>query len=352
MKTFFKIFALSAIFSLFIDYFFGERLLYLVENKKNLRPENPIFGYHTLNKNLNASEGIIKICTDNSSFRISCNNKNKEFSKNYDVFFIGDSFTEGYQVNNDETFVSIIQKKTNLRIANLGVSSYAPTVYLEKIKYYIDKNYKFKELVIYIDISDIIDETRGYKYKDKKKRKFKNFFRKSFPFFYNSLRNIFHIIKKNNNDKKIEKFPFVKKENYWDLIKFEKIFLNKGFNDLASWTYNETEISKKGISKSLKMMEKLYLICKENNIKFSISIYPWPHQLKYDSRDSKQVKIWKKFCENKCEKFINNFPAFFDSIDEKGLYETVKTYYLPNDVHFSNKGHYILAENFINSLND
>ena len=92
--------------------------------------------------------------------RISCNNKKKRICR----------YTEGYQVNNDETFVSVLKKQI---LANLGVSSCTYGLF-RKIKYYIDKIINSKLVIRLIDISDI-DETRGYKYSDKKKENLKNF---------------------------------------------------------------------------------------------------------------------------------------------------------------------------------
>ena len=41
------------------------------------------------------------------------------------------------------------------KIANPGVVSYAPTIYFLKLKDFLDKGYRVKEVVVYIDISDI-----------------------------------------------------------------------------------------------------------------------------------------------------------------------------------------------------
>ena len=49
------------------------------------------------------------------------------------------------------------------------------------------------------------------------------------------------------------------------------------------------------INKSLNEMEKLYQLLIEKKIKLSLGVYPWPHQLIYDSSNSLQVKIWQKF---------------------------------------------------------
>ena len=84
-------------------------------------------------------------------------------SKEFDIAFIGDSFTEGVGVNYEETFVGRITSQFNdLNIANLGVVSYSPSIYFTKLKYLLDNGYKFKRVIIYFDISDIYDDNRKW----------------------------------------------------------------------------------------------------------------------------------------------------------------------------------------------
>ena len=63
--------------------------------------------------------------------------------------------------------------------------------------------------------------------------------------------------------------------------------------------------------------------------------------------DSKQVLMWKKFCVNRCENFINYFPFFFTELDKDGFINTYKKYYWWNDVHFNKKGNEVIAEKLI-----
>ena len=50
----------------------------------------------------------------------------------------------------------------DLKIANLAVSSYNPTIYLIKLKWLLDNGYSFKHIYVFIDISDIQDESRYF----------------------------------------------------------------------------------------------------------------------------------------------------------------------------------------------
>jgi hypothetical protein len=81
------------------------------------------------------------------------------------IFFIGDSFTESPGVPYEQSFVGLFaQAFPALDVLNAGVSSYAPSVYYEKLKYLLDAGLKFDEAVVYIDISDIQDEGVFYSY--------------------------------------------------------------------------------------------------------------------------------------------------------------------------------------------
>ena len=89
--------------------------------------------------------------------------KKKQKSKKYDIGFLGDSFTEGTGLVYEDTFVGILEKKLpNKKIANLGVSSYSPAIYYTKIKKLLETGYQFNEIIVFLDISDLVDDALCY----------------------------------------------------------------------------------------------------------------------------------------------------------------------------------------------
>ena len=60
----------------------------------------------------------------------------------------------------------MFERNKNLSVANLGVTSYSPNIYLSKMKYLLDNNFKFKHLIVFIDISDLYDDNTFYKLND------------------------------------------------------------------------------------------------------------------------------------------------------------------------------------------
>ena len=346
IKTYLKIFFLSLSFILIIDFIFGKKILNIISPNITQYYDHKIY-HHDLKKNINIENEWepgkkYNTCTDSNGFRISCNSKELN-NKNFDIAFIGDSFTEGVGIEYEKTFVGLISKnKSNLKIANLGVTSYSPSIYLVKFQELLKNNYKFKRLIIYIDISDIYDEGKKYRIHNDRiytmkniyLENFQNFISKSFPLTSTSVKNL-----KNNLTSPFETKVKVMKWN--DCTYLEKCY------ERANWTYNDNKFEKFAINKSLATVEKIYQLAKENNIKISIGIYPWPGMLLYDSENSKQVKIWKEFCNNRCEFFFNNFPEFYDYSKKHSPKETIQKFYMQGDVHFNADGHAIIANNFI-----
>ena len=173
---FFKISSLiiliTFILSLAIDFFFGKTILnkldpYLSQTAfydRLIRIDHKFY-HHTLNKNVNYSkasgfDGYHILCTDNHGFKYKCNSKR---GKKFKIAFLGDSFVEGLALDYEDTFVGIYENKKEVSVANLGVTSYSPNIYLSKMKFLLDNNYKFEHLVLFIDISDLYDDNTFYK---------------------------------------------------------------------------------------------------------------------------------------------------------------------------------------------
>ena len=348
--------------SLIIDYFLGKKILnlldgYLVKTEfygRLLRMDNSIY-HHGFMPNVNYKnnigfEGKFTICTNNHGFRDSCDKKN--VSKNFDIGFMGDSFVEGYSVNFEESFVGIFsENRRNLKIANLGVSSYSPKIFYSKLNYLLSEGFKFKEIIFFIDISDLYDDNVNYKLNEdltiseidfkNKGLKRRKFLRTNFP-----LTNFYmYVLKKNRQLNNLKKESPEKNVN--------PIF-NEKVNFKAEWTYyNESnhpeymgsiEESQQNL---INIMSEIYLMLKKNKIQMSIAVYPWPHQLKNDDVNSKHVIMWEKFCKTKCNNFINYFPFFFKEKEKNSFLEVYRKYYFWNDVHFNIEGNKVISSKLI-----
>ena len=101
------------------------------------------------------------------------------------------------------------------------------------------------------------------------------------------------------------------------------------------------------IDKNLDYMSRLKRLLLKNDIDLSIGIYPWPSQILWDTERNLSVKIWENFCIVNCKFFFNNNNYFFNQSKKTSKWETIKKYYLINDVHFNDAGNEILAKNFL-----
>ena len=356
-----KILLITFVFSLVIDFFLGSKILkyfdaYFAKSQfyeRLIRIDHPIY-HHTLRENVQYTNNVsfvdtYVLCTNNHGFKSKCNQVD---NKDYEFAFIGDSFTEGTPIEYEDSFVGIFTEKTGYKTANLGIVSYSPKIYLSKLNYLINQGFKFDHVVVFIDISDFYDDInfysideslkvteKNYKKKNLKRRKF---LRNNFP-----LTNFYMFV--------LKKYKFTKEEKQLDNNE-NPIFTDK-VNLKAKWTYSKTDKIegydlgiRDGNQIMVNHMEKLYEILSKNNIKLSLAVYPWPHQLENDVVNSKHVKIWQEFCQNKCEKFINYFPIFFEKMNNSSYLETYKKYYFKNDPHFNKMGHKVLAKELIRSF--
>ena len=358
LKSFLIITIITFLITLIIDFFFGKLILnkldpYLSKTdfyERLIRIDHKIY-HHTLRENVKYDKApsfnnYYTLCTDNHGFKYKCGAiRNKEF----EIAFLGDSFVEGVSLNYEKTFVGIFEKNKNISVANLGVTSYAPNIYLSKVKYLLDNEFKFKHLIVFVDISDVYDDNTFYKLnKDfsisernskEKSLKRRKFLRYNFP-----LTNYYMFVVKMNNRLNKEVPP----------LNSKKPIFNERASNKAMWTYKSEEdlIGYQGSvtktqSEMIYAMTELYELLKENNIKLSLAVYPWPQQLEFDDENSKHVKMWKNFCLNKCAKFIDFFPYFFEEKKRTSYLDVFKKYYFWNDVHFNAEGNKVIAERLI-----
>tara|TARA_Y200000002_G_scaffold360610_1_gene345996 strand:+ start:227 stop:1330 length:1104 start_codon:yes stop_codon:yes gene_type:complete len=343
-----------------VDYTYTNHFLSLnpfdPEIEKKYRVSNQFF-HHSLKPNFKGKSmwgrNIYEICTDSNGFKSKCNN-NFEDNKNFEIGFIGDSFTEAVGLPFDESFVGIFaENNQNLKIANLGVSSYSPTIYLEKIKWHLDNGYTFKHIIVFVDISDIQDEDHYSNYAN---------FRKDLT-----------IIHQENLDKIVNLKTFIKKNFYLSFFAYN-LLLNNLKNESensdsldsiftqsrSSWTFDQNSQGYENlgiqgsINRALNKLEKLYLILEQNNIKMSVAVYPWPAQLEEIKRNpniqNMQSQIWEKFCLGKCTNFIDLFSIFEKEINENSVEYVYSKYYINGDVHFNYEGNKLIYEQLEENL--
>ena len=338
-----------------LDYVNTNYLRFGINNEVLYRVSHNIY-HHSLRPSF---EGIgswggntYRACTDGNGFKSDCDSI-QTLQSNFDVAFIGDSFTEAIGVPYEDSFVGMFAaSKPNLYVANLGVSSYSPTVYRSKIKDFITRGYIFNHLVVFVDISDIQDET--WYFTDSKGRVFQ-----SKNGGTNSQTTISYKVKTYIKDNfflfryalRISKQLFIDKNQAAN----ENI---RASERRSEWTYNTSsdaysDLGVTGaINKAIREMTLLHELLDANAIKLSVGVYPWPAQLSEMARnkndDNLQVSIWRDFCVNRCVNFVNMFPEYLRLIRDTSVDDVYQGYFIKGDVHYNVEGNRLINKSLLN----
>src|SRR5262249_47112799 len=103
--------------------------------------------------------------TNSVGFRDAAVRDVPHLAANRRILLIGDSFTEGHGVTFEESYAGLLYragKQQRIEFLNAGVESYSPTIYLAKIKFLLEQGFKFDEVIVFSDISDVQDEALRY----------------------------------------------------------------------------------------------------------------------------------------------------------------------------------------------
>lgn len=270
------------------------------------------------------------------------------------ILFIGDSFTEGVGVEYPKTFVGHIDTALaakNIQVLNAAATSYAPIIYWRKVDYLLnDVGLKFDQLVVFVDLSDIEDEALGY----------------TFDEHHNVIsRSTIGHVGQTTEDKKMAKTekPFSLKEfftqhtvitgrlrNLAGYLRRVKRGWKDGLNQRRGrWTMDDKlyqEYGKTGLALAQQHMSALKQLLDKHQIKMTLAVYPWPDQIYAHNYPNRQSQTWQAWSQENHVPFIDLFPAFMQGDAE----QTIRTYYINGDVHWNEKGHAFVAEQFLKSF--
>ena len=348
-----------------IDFFLGHKVFnfFVTDNKSVI--EHQIY-HHNLEKNLNRNQLYrnkfsYKLCTNEFGFKKSCEKQNKQ-NKIIDYAFIGDSFVESVGINFEDTFVGKFAKfKSDKEVVNLGVGSYTPKIYYAKINDLLIKDFKFKNIILFIDISDIYNENQYYIKNDK-------FIYVKRHNAYNYVNTIFKDYSSTYKIKKILRFylplSYFLYANITHKLEFGSEINPTENNPIreipidSRWTFKNEYSNldnywiKNGIKESLFYMNKIYSLSKNNDFDISVAVYPWPSQILFDEdTGQEQVDIWSKFCEGKCKYFLNYIEDFHKLKKQENSNKIVTEFFLENDVHFNKRGNQLVFKKLSNVFN-
>jgi hypothetical protein len=365
---FFLIAANLAVFAaLFVVFEVGMHIIWPEENpflsppvvESKVRIASPIYG-HTLAPNYKGYErwgAETELVTNSLGFKDATRRNVPLGSDRKRVLFLGDSFTEALGVSYEDSFVGRFAADfPQLDVLNAGVASYAPSVYYTKAKYLLEMGLQIDEIIVYTDLSDIQDEAIFYRFDQDGHVKEANF-------------------DENCRSPEIIFFSELPKWGYWSYtIDFlykrwivstltrsvqlpedaDLTLLGRAYGPdraRASWTYDPQPVCygtmgvEGGIAKAITQMDRLYALASSRNIPLSVGVYPWPQQLLYDSEDSRQVRIWRDWCKDKCRRFFNHFPPMFAYKREHPNF--LRDLFVAGDIHYNPFGNQVIARDLI-----
>lgn len=283
------------------------------------------------------------------------------------VLLMGDSFTEGVGVAFDSTFagrLAAVAVPRGVEVLNGAVASYSPIIYWRKTRDLIERRkVQISEVVVFIDISDVSDETNYYIDDAGRMRS-----RYSFGFFADTdqvawtrpTRNttIMSSIRSRVQSNSLMLYrALAAVVHHYRPPPPERpgcpLPLSNG--DLfcrAGWTSNPEVMASygtAGLAAARTHMSLLASYLRDKNIPLTIVVYPWPEQLRWGDRNSLQVSVWRDWAANERVGFVELFAPFFAAADSTSVNFVVDRYFLRGDVHWNATGHWLVARTFTNS---
>lgn len=268
------------------------------------------------------------------------------------ILLIGDSFAEGIGISFEGSFAGLLQqsgqqRNDKIEFLNAGVASYSPSIYHKKIKYLLESGLQIDEVLLFSDTSDVSDEATSYFCIDDDPK-------------YRAHCNASEGSMQPDASPKKSDFlldRFVVTNRVRILVKrWVQAQLGNRQRALSTdysrigWTTPGLDVSNDtrplgaegGIRRSLQNMTALADLLATRNIPLTIVVYPWAQQIARNDRDSRQISLWREFCEGRCKAFIDLYPVFFAAADaDKNWYERL---YIVGDDHFSEAGNRLVFQ--------
>ncbi len=268
------------------------------------------------------------------------------------MMFIGDSFTEGVGYDWERTFVGLVDAALpHVEVLNAGVVSYSPSIYSRKVRYLLDDvGLNIDEVVVFIDISDAMDEARMY-YRTPDARI------ESRP---DSVRNA-RVPSDAGDDGALALIRRLIRDNTIvsaTLVKLRRAILHRSgdvepsiiVGERGLWTVDTTiyrAYGEEGLGLMTRAMNRLDSLVQRHDVELTVVVYPWPAQIVNNDHDSRHVRHWREWCVERDVRFIDLFPAFIPPGATATPEETVRQYYVDSDVHWNEAGHRLVAQAFL-----
>jgi hypothetical protein len=275
------------------------------------------------------------------------------------ILVLGDSMTEGMGPWDETIVAKIAAHFPQYDFLNGGMVSYAPSNYLNVTRMVLAAGVEIDEVLVLIDISDAQDEAAFYRDVDATGA-VAGPVREQMVAPKWRLRVMNHLRVTNHIVNLFERSLI--RHGYYHLFNWGGDLFDR---ERSAWTYRKVSETEPyhagyaplglegGIAKEKAKMTLLWQELASRHIPVSVGVYPWPAQIVHDTPDSRQVRIWRDWCEGKCKRVISVFPAFQSVKDQcppsqPGCWYL--KYFIFGDMHFNAEGNAIFADVVIRSL--
>jgi hypothetical protein len=282
------------------------------------------------------------------------------------ILILGDSMTEGMLPWRDSYVGRIAAHFPQYDFLNGAARSYSPSNYFNVAHSLLARGYDLDEVIVFIDISDVQDEATYYRDIDasgavagpQPERYHTSWWAKTRLFIAGRLFLTNHVLESSER--------FLVGHGLYHLTTTGP--LGDAFDmERGAWTYrkvNETATYydgyaplgvEAGIAREKQKMTRLWQELAERNIRLSVVVYPHPAQVLHDTVESRQVRMWREWCEGKCKRFISLFPAFLALKEQcppghPGCWYL--NYFVFGDIHYNPAGNALAANVVIKSLEE
>ena len=267
--------------------------------------------------------------------------------KNYDIVFLGDSFTENAQVNSSESFPGIVQNalcNEGAIIHNFGVSSYSPVLSYAHLIQQNEFNSKLKlvagsKIIHFLFENDIENDNEYSKLISSVKIRNKNFLvvdsNQKFKKFH---RNRYFFTMASRNSYLIRLIR--RAQLTFSALSKTNIASKKG--NITKFNFQTSTICEKSVKEMYQtklFIKKINDFANSKNVEYIISAIP--HNIERISNTN--YGCFKKIASELNIKFIESPIVFFTNPGE---------FYFKKDIHLNSKGNSILANQIINYLKE
>lgn len=272
-------------------------------------------------------------------------------SENHRVVFMGDSFTEGIGMEHADTFVGMIAEREQGRgyeIFNAGVASYSTKLYYLKTRYLLEAvGFRFDEMYVCIDISDIRDEAvyesfhpnETLLHSDIRKAKRSIYLKDRVKGYLKRNSVIGHLVLGGPGTLKLQRAGTDKAVS----ASAEASASNDPYIQRDLWVYNDSlwnNWGSKGLDLSDRYTKELLELCRQNEIDVTLVIYPKPSTVAAGEISTRHTRHWHRFAGANNVPIIDVTPDFLLLGDARSV---IDNYFITGDVHFNRAGNEIMA---------